>query len=129
MGSLTTFTGAVGQDDIGDDDERADAFCLPSFAEGVPVVRMEAMAMRLPVVVTDVMGSANSSKTESTASSVRPSRADLLADAIATLAADTSRRRRLGAAGRETVRREFNVRRSGEQLRDVFEEMLGAGFA
>ena len=35
---------------------RADVFCLPSFAEGVPIVLMEAMAMEMPVVATEIMG-------------------------------------------------------------------------
>src|SRR5207344_2299739 len=50
------FLGAVGQDDIRRLYGRADIFCLPSFAEGIPVVAMEAMAMELPVVTTRIMG-------------------------------------------------------------------------
>ena len=50
------FHGAVGQDEIRTHYARADLFCLPSFAEGVPVVAMEAMAMELPVVSTRIMG-------------------------------------------------------------------------
>ena len=42
------FAGAVGQDPIREHYRRAAVFCLPSFAEGVPVVLMEAMAMALP---------------------------------------------------------------------------------
>ena len=36
--------------------DEADVFCLPSFAEGVPIVLMEAMAMEIPVVATEIMG-------------------------------------------------------------------------
>ena len=51
-----TFHGRVGHDDIRSHYAAADVFCLPSFAEGVPVVLMEAMAMKLPVVASGVMG-------------------------------------------------------------------------
>jgi glycosyltransferase involved in cell wall biosynthesis len=124
--SVTTFAGPVGQDAIRDYYLRANAFCLPSFAEGVPVVLMEAMAMRLPVIATDVMGVRELVDDGVNGVVVRPSRPDLLADALAALAADGDLARRLGAAGRETVRREFDIRRSGAQLRALFEETRSA---
>lgn len=36
--------------------EHADAFVLPSEREGMPLVLLEAMAMRLPIIGTDVLG-------------------------------------------------------------------------
>ncbi len=42
---LVVFEGAVNQNCIRSLYEQADVFCLPSFAEGLPVVLMEAMAM------------------------------------------------------------------------------------
>lgn len=51
-----SFAGAVGQDEILDHYRAASLFCLPSFAEGLPVVLMEAMAVGLPVVTTRIMG-------------------------------------------------------------------------
>jgi len=50
------FEGAINQDRIRDFYAAADAFCLPSFAEGLPVVLMEAMAMELPCVTTQIAG-------------------------------------------------------------------------
>jgi glycosyltransferase involved in cell wall biosynthesis len=114
------FEGAVGRERIHEYYRRADAFCLPSFAEGVPVVLMEAMAMELPVVATDVMGVRELVEDGVNGLLVRPSRPDLLADAIELLAKDADMRRRLGAAGRETVKREFDVGRSAEQIHQVF---------
>ena len=51
-----TFAGAVAHDELADVLAAADVFCLPSVAEGLPVVLMEAMAMGLPVVAARIMG-------------------------------------------------------------------------
>lgn len=44
------WTGAVGQGKIPAYYENADVFCLPSFAEGVPTVLVEAMSVETPVM-------------------------------------------------------------------------------
>ena len=54
------LAGAVGQDEMAGYYAGADVFCLPSFAEGVPVVLMEAMASGRAVVATRIAGSPNS---------------------------------------------------------------------
>ena len=114
------FTGAVGQDDIRGYYERADVFCAPSFAEGVPVVMMEAMAMGLPVVATRVMGVPELVEEGVTGRLVPPGRADLLAEAIRALARDPAERVRLGERGREKVAAEFDVHGSALRLERLF---------
>jgi glycosyltransferase involved in cell wall biosynthesis len=123
LGDAVRFTGAVGQDEIDAYYEDADALVVASFAEGIPVVLMEAMAHRLPVVATRVMGVAELVRDGENGLLVRPARPDQLADALKRLAGDAGLRRRLGEAGRQTVEAEFDVRKSAERMRDLFERV------
>lgn len=116
------FTGALGHHEVPDRYAAADAFCLSSFSEGVPVVLMEAMAMGVPVVATRVMGIPELVDHGVTGLLVAPTRADALADALALLADAPALRRELARAGREKVVREFNLGRSAQRLRDLFQE-------
>src|SRR5574337_654435 len=50
------FEGAVNPDEARARFREADVFALPSFAEGIPVVLMEAMAMEIPCVATCITG-------------------------------------------------------------------------
>jgi colanic acid/amylovoran biosynthesis glycosyltransferase len=122
--SAITFVGAVGREDVHSYYRAANAFCLPSFAEGVPIVLMEAMALELPVVATDVMGIRELVESERNGLLVRPGRADILADALERLIADPDLQRRLGAAGRKTVLQTFDIRRSAAEIHAAFEELL-----
>ena len=114
------FLGAVGQDELHRLYEGAAIFCLPSFAEGVPVVLMEAMAMGLPVVTTSIAGIPELIEDGRSGVLVAPGRPDRLADSLAALAADGEMRRRLGEGGREAVQRGFDCEATAAQLRDVF---------
>ncbi|MEJ5914125.1 glycosyltransferase [Pseudokineococcus sp. 1T1Z-3] len=98
--------GPVGQDDMPALHAWADVFCLPSFAEGVPVVLMEAMSSELPVVSTRIAGIPELVEDGVTGRLVTPGRADLLAEAIASLTEEPLRHK-LGRAGRERVVEEF----------------------
>jgi len=118
------FVGALAQDRIPDELAKADVFCLPSFAEGVPVVLMEAMAMEVPVVASAVMGVPELVDHGTSGVLVPPGRADAVADALADLAANPERRAALGRAGRSKVVSEFHVDRSAELLRDHFRALL-----
>jgi glycosyltransferase involved in cell wall biosynthesis len=117
-----TFLGSIGQDDIREQYRRADVFCLPSFAEGVPVVLMEAMAMGLPVVASALMGIPELVEHGVSGFLVRPGRADELQDALAAMAADPALRAAMGGAARRRVLEAFSVERSARELERIFRD-------
>jgi glycosyltransferase involved in cell wall biosynthesis len=125
VGEQITWTGSVGQDGIRADYHAADIFCLPSFAEGIPVVLMEAMSTGLPVVANHITGIPELVVNEVSGLLVRPGRADLLVAALETLAEDGDLRSRMGQAGREKVLREFHSRTVGRELGELFTAELG----
>ncbi len=97
-----------------------DAFVLPSFAEGVPVVLMEAMASRRPVIATRVGGVAELVEDGQSGLLVAPGDAQALSQAILRLADDADLRVRMGAAGRATVTADFDVEIEARRILALF---------
>jgi glycosyltransferase involved in cell wall biosynthesis len=126
---VVEFAGAVGQDEIRRHYASADVFCLPSFAEGIPVVLMEAMAMEIPVVSTTITGIPELIADGVHGLLVAPGRADALADALERLIAAPDLRAEMGRAGREKVSAEFDVRASARRLKEMFEQELAGSAA
>jgi colanic acid/amylovoran biosynthesis glycosyltransferase len=123
-----TFTGAVGQDDIRPFYAAADAFVLPSFAEGVPVVLMEAMAAGVPVVATAVGGTSELVLPEQTGLLIPPGSVSALTDALRRILTDGELRERLATGGRAKVLDEFDLPRIGEQVAELFRQLLAESF-
>ena len=119
----------MGQDGIRAHYHAAHVFCLPSFAEGIPVVLMEAMSTGLPVVANHITGIPELVEDEVSGLLVRPGRSDLLVQALERLVGDSDLRARMGRAGREKVLREFESRAVGLQLGDLFSEQLSRSAA
>jgi glycosyltransferase involved in cell wall biosynthesis len=115
------FVGAVGQDRMPAHYAAADVFCLPSFAEGVPVVLMEAAASGMAIVTTRVAGIPELVHDGVSGAVVEPGRADAIADAIARLAVDPELRRRWGAAARDHVTAAYDIADSARQLHELFQ--------
>ena len=85
-----------------------DVCVLPSYREGLPNVPLEAAAMAVPVVTTDVPGCRDSVEHGVTGTLVPPRDAEQLADALRCYLRDADLRRRHGAAGRARAVREFS---------------------
>jgi colanic acid/amylovoran biosynthesis glycosyltransferase len=119
------FLGSIGQDELREHYARADIFCLPSFAEGIPVVAMEAMAMELPVVSTRIMGLPELIDDGVNGLLVAPGRVEDLTDALERLVRSPEERGRLGHAARERIRDDYDVARSAACMRDVLATELG----
>lgn len=100
----------------------ADLFVMSSITEGLGSTILDAMAMGLAVVGTRAGGIIEAVDDGVTGVLVPPGRADALADAIVTLLRDTSRRSRMGAAGRQRVRDQFGVERLVERTIDAYRQ-------
>ena len=114
------FEGAVNQDRIRNFYAMADVFCLPSFAEGLPVVLMEAMAMQVPCVSTTITGIPELIRTEIDGLLVPPSDVDALTIALQRLMDDADLRKRLAASGRTRVLEQYDLAANVEMLATVF---------
>jgi len=98
----------------------ATALILPSFAEGLPVVLMEAMAMGRPVIATAIAG-VPELVTAETGWLVPAGDAAALAAAIVELAATPAARlQAMGAAARARVLERHDIDREAERLAELF---------
>lgn len=99
-------------------------FCLPSHAEGVPRVLIEAAAVGRPLVATDIAGCRTVVHDRVNGILVPPRDARALADAIRSLLASPDLRRRMAIAGRELVAEQFSVETIADQTLKVYSEAL-----
>ena len=101
-----------------------DVHVLASHREGFPRSPMEAAAMGVPVVVTNVRGCRQVVEDGITGRLVPVRDARALAAAIRELAGTPELRRRMGAAGREKAQRDFDDRRCIEITLDTYRTLL-----
>ncbi|MGD0939067.1 MAG: glycosyltransferase [Terracidiphilus sp.] len=101
---------------------KAKIFALASFAEGVPVALMEAMAMEVPCVSTVIAGIPELIRDGLDGLLVPASSAELLATALERLVEDPLLRRGIGLAGRKRVRELYNLGENVNKLASVFRE-------
>jgi glycosyltransferase involved in cell wall biosynthesis len=103
-----------------------DLYALASYREGFPRSAMEAAAMGLAVVATNIRGCRQVVDDGRTGRLVPVQDAPALAAAIAEVAGDTARRSLMAAAGREKARKEFDDRRCIDVTLAVYERLLQA---
>lgn len=105
--------------------QKTDVFTMASFAEGVPVVLMEAMAAGVPVVATRIAGVPELVEDGVSGFLVPPGDAGAIADKVALLLDGADTRNRFGAAGRDKVEREFNIAIEADRLCRIMTAALG----
>lgn len=118
------FTGTVNQDQIRAFYAACDIFVLPSFAEGVPVVLMEAMAMEIPCVTTWITGIPELIRNGQDGLLVAPGDENALAEALVALMADPPLRQRLGRAGRRRIMERYQLQHNTARLAAIFQQRL-----
>ena len=114
------FTGPLGQDEVRKYYDTADIFVLPSCAEGVPVVLMEAMSKEIPVISTRITGIPELIDHDHDGLLATPGDAQDLARQMRQLMEDPAKRIHLGKKGREKVQLLYNQHLNNSRLADIF---------
>lgn len=115
-----TFLGFVDQKTIAETLKNSDIFVLPSFAEGIPVALMEAMAIGLPVIATAVGGVSELVVDHETGLVVHASDVQGLAAAISEYVDDYNLRVNIADNARTKVTTEFNIEEQVDKLASLF---------
>jgi colanic acid/amylovoran biosynthesis glycosyltransferase len=110
ISNRVAFLDSISEDQVIEEMKSADLFVLATRDEAIGVAYMEAMAMALPTIGTNVGGVGELITSAQDGILVPPDDPPALAAAIADLAADPRRREQLGQSARETVRRRFDSR-------------------
>jgi colanic acid/amylovoran biosynthesis glycosyltransferase len=119
-----TFCGALNHDLTREQIAQADLFALASFAEGIPVALMEAMAMGIPCVSTRVAGIPELIRDHIDGLLVPPSSVESLAIALESLVLDRDLREQLSASARTRVVKRYNLTENVSRLASAFESCL-----
>lgn len=121
------FLGYQSQAEVAEELAQADVFVLPSFAEGVPVVLMEAMASHLPVITTRIAGIPELVEDGVSGSLVPPGNVDALTSALDHILSDPARRHAYGTAGRRAVTRGYDGQQEAKWLSELITTYSAGG--
>ncbi len=100
----------------------ADVFALPSFVEGLPVALLEAMAMGIPSISTNITAIPEAIIDGETGILIEAGDSAALADRVLTLKADPELRQRLSVAGRALVLNHFDEREASRIAIKAYKE-------
>jgi glycosyltransferase involved in cell wall biosynthesis len=120
LGTRVSLPGWVDRSTTRELMRRASVFVLPSYAEGLPVSLLEAMAAGCPVVATRVGGIPDVITDGVDGVLVPPGDPEALAQAIGRILRDPAYARALGNAARETVANRYAAARSLERLEQLY---------
>jgi colanic acid/amylovoran biosynthesis glycosyltransferase len=122
--SYLKFVGYQSQDAVCNYLQNSDVFILPSFAEGLPVVLMEALATGVPVIATAIAAVSELVENGLNGYVVPPGAVEPLAQRLDELLRNPELRQRFGLAGRQRVEQEFNLYTEVARLRDILSATL-----
>ncbi len=105
--------------------QEATLLALPSYAEGLPVAVLEAMAAGLPVITTPVGGVPDILRDGVNGLLTPPGDVPALADALSRLLADADARQSMGQHNRQQALEQFAVPQYVQRLLDVYCQVIG----
>lgn len=130
LGDVVTLPGKMTQDELIELYRKADIFALPcqitddGDRDGIPNVLLEAMAMKVPVISTNISGIAELVEHMKNGILIPEKDPQSLAAELEHLMTQPQLMRQMGHVGREKVCQQFSLERNIEQIKDLFVDTL-----
>jgi glycosyltransferase involved in cell wall biosynthesis len=118
------FAGEIAHEQVPETLARMDVFAMPSTWEGFGVAALEAEAMELPVVASNIHGIPDVVEDGVSGILVPPKDVDALCRAVLRLLRDGAERRRMGRSGRELVASRYSWAESTRRMEALYDELL-----
>lgn len=123
LADRVTLLGKLGREAVREELRTADLFLHAAVSEGFCNAVLEAQAMRCPVVVTNADGLAENVAHDETGLVVPTYDATALADAMAELLSDPTRRARMGVQGRARVASAFRIEQQIDRWEQFYRDL------
>ena len=124
LSSQVTFTGPLTQSEVKEKCQQSDIFVLPSFAEGVPCVLMEAMALKIPCIASRITGIPELIENQLSGLLFTPGNVDELTTQMEELIKNPSRRQEIGERGHQSVKQSYDLHNNCQALAHLFKKQL-----
>jgi glycosyltransferase involved in cell wall biosynthesis len=102
-----------------------DVFVLPSYSEGFPRTCLEAMAMKKPIIATDVGANKELIKDGKNGFIIPPKKPKILAQKILEFIENNSLIEEWGRTNRKLVEKNYTLMHEVKRLEKIYEEVLG----
>jgi glycosyltransferase involved in cell wall biosynthesis len=130
VADVVSLAGKMTQDELVKVYQKSSIFVLPCQVmdngdrDGIPNVLLEAMAMEIPVVSTDISGIGELVDSGENGFLVPEKNPPALAEALEKLLSQPELREQFGKAGRQRVLQQFSLERNVGEIRELFDRML-----
>lgn len=120
------FRGFIENDNLVDLYNQSELFVLPSIGneEGFGMVLIEALACKIPVISTEIVGIAKEIKQNSCGIIVKPRDSKALANSIIRLLKNPNMIKEMGENGKKLVDSDFSWEKISKQVNDIYQEVL-----
>jgi colanic acid/amylovoran biosynthesis glycosyltransferase len=118
------YRGALAAEEVQEALQNTDVFLLPSLSEGLSNSALEAMAMEVPTIATNVGGMSEVIDNGGNGVIVPPMDPQAIAESIKLLMSDKSTCIRLAQAGRKRVVQEFSLESQLDQFINWYDTLL-----
>jgi len=104
--------------------KNADIFILTSDIEAMPLVLLEAMACKIPVIATDIVGVASEVIQNNCGIIVKPRDSQALVEAIIRLLKNPKLAKKMGENGRKLVESKYSWESISKQIDNIYQGVI-----